>query len=218
MKDVRILAIRVMSALLPFRAVFFAAFAFIICLGLAACAVPNWLSDVETAIPILSSAAASILSLIGALVPGASIAATVASAISAWATRIDNGLANINTLVAAYHNDPDNTPIQNIEAAINEVVADIPTFSQIEGIPAALTAKLEAAGQMIATQLTSIGTLIPVLKVNASLAPEAEVAGTKLTIQVPLSAKAFKKQWNDMLVTPTGDPVLDAAFHKARKL
>ena len=94
---------------------------------------------------------------------------------------------------------------------MNLAVSDIGSFSAIVGVPTALATKLQALAQFILTELESWASLLPVLKAAA-------VAGTKVTITVPMNKDQFKQGFNDILNAPTGDVKTDAVLAKAKRL
>ena len=182
-----------------------------LCSILTGCAgLPTWLADAEKIIPVLAEGAASILSLISALT-GNAVAAGVLSEISAWASKIEAGIKNIQDLVAQYQTTPGESLLNEIESAVNLVVGDIGSFASIVGVPAVLATKVQAPAQFLLTELESWASLLPALKAAA-------VAGTKITITVPLDQHAFRHAWNNLLNEPSGDPAVDLALAKAKRL
>jgi uncharacterized protein YceK len=180
-----------------------------VCLFMAGCASPTWLTDAANIIPLLVSGAGSVLSFIAALT-GNAVAADILAEISTWGTKVESGLKNIETLVGEYNAAPGATLLSDIEQAANLVVGDINSLGTIIGIPAALLSKLQEFANLILTQLENWISLIPALK--------ALPAGSKLTISIPMDKKTFKDQFNAIIANPTGNPDVDAALASATKL
>lgn len=195
---------------LPFFAVSAALAVLAVCLLTSACALPTWLSDANSIIPMLVTSAGSVLSLIAGLTGNAALAAAIA-ALTTWANKIEAGLANIETLIANYQANPSDTLLENIEAAAQAVISDIPTFAQVEGLPAALATTIQSFAQLILTQLEAWTSLIPTLKASV-------MEGEQITVIVPFTKADYKAQWNALLNHSTGDPTIDAALKKAKRL
>ena len=196
--------------LVTYRRLFFALAVACVAFWATACAIPTWLQDANSIIPMLVASATSILSFIAALT-GNAVAAEVLAAISAWSTKVDAGLKNIEDLISQYNENPNDTLLQNIEGEAQVVVSDIGTFSSIVDVPTAISTKIQAVAQLILTQLIAWMSLLPAAK--KSLA-----AGTVVTFIVPFDSKSFKSQVNAVWALPTGDAAVDKAAAKVKRL
>ena len=181
------------------------------CLLLTGCMVPTWLTDATTMMPVLVSAAGSVLSFVLGLT-GNVVAAGVVTAITDWANKISAGLANVESLVEQYNTTPGESLLAEIESAAQLVVSDISTFDSILGVPAAVSTPIQKMAQLILTQLEAWSSLLPALKA----APAAP--GTNMTIIVPFSKTGFKAAFNDVLDEATGNNDVDAALAGAKRL
>ena len=162
-----------------------------ICQLTAGCDLPAWIQTANSIIPVLVTSAGSVLSLLAGLTGNAALASVVIL-LTGWGAKLQAGMQNIESLVSEYQSNPSDTLLENIEAAAQAVISDIPSFAQVEGIPASLSGVIQSFAQLILTQLEACTSLLPALK--KSLA-----AGEKITLTVPMSNKAFKAQWNSVL-------------------
>lgn len=149
------------------------------------CSAPTFLTDLEAVIPTISFGLGGILTLIGGLTKNPAYA-TAATEIEAVAQKVDDEVEQINELIAAYKKSPDDTTLANIEAGINEVVADLQPLLAPIGLPASETAIIVTTVKAFAQELESLLSIIPVLS--------GTTAGTTLTAAVvkPLPAKVFR--------------------------
>ena len=156
------------------------------------CGVPTFLTDIETIIPIAGSAITGILAIIGGLTGNVEVTAAGA-AIQAIVTKVDAEFAQINTLIADYKSNPDDTTLENIEAAVQEVVSDLGNILTVAGLPTALASTIQGVVQAVLTQLNALLTIIPVFK--------GSTAGASLAVIKPIPATAFKAQIHAALKT-----------------
>jgi hypothetical protein len=149
------------------------------------CGVPTFLTDLEGIIPVAASAVTGILALIGGLTGNAELEAA-AAAINAIVAKVDAELEEVNNLITTYKSNPSDTALENIEAAINEVNADLAKILEIGGIPTTLAQTIQNVVQAVTTQLEALLSVIPVFK--------ASTAGASLSVLKPITAAAFKAQ------------------------
>lgn len=190
--------------------------AFACCCLMTGCEELTWLNDALNLMPVLVASAASIVSVLAALT-GNAVPAAVLAEISAWSTKVEAGLKNIEALVAQYKTTPGESLLAEIEAAAQLSVSDISSFSTIVGVPAALAAKLQSVAQLILTQLEAWLSLLPVFKATAT-ANTATSPTPVPAFAAPVTHKAFSSLFNATLQMPTGDDDVDQATAKAKLL
>jgi len=177
------------------------------CAGCAGAAA--WLSDATQIVPLAASMIASILTLVAAL-QGKSVSASDLTAVSTFATDIENGLDDLETMIDQYKATPTANLEQEILNAANVVVSNIQNFlTNTQLANAALAQKVTAIATLVQTELKAWIEVIPALSATA---------GEKVTFTVPYSAKALRQAFDAILAQPTGDPDVDAAATKVKKL
>lgn len=149
------------------------------------CAAPTFLTDLEQIIPIASAAVAGILSIIGSFAGQPELLA-VSAAISAVAGKVEADLKTVDTLIASYKQNPNDTVLQNIESAINTAIGSLQAVLQVNGVPSAEAAKISALVNAITQQLEALLTVLPVFN--------STTAGQQLSVRKPVSAVDFKAQ------------------------
>jgi hypothetical protein len=180
------------------------------CLVMAACAVPVWLTDAEGLGTLLVTAAGSILAAVGALTGNIAVAG-VGTLVTAWAEKVQAAIANVNALIESYKKSPGETELQAVEAAAQLAISDIQSFDAIVGVPAAVSAVIQKAAQLVLNELESLISLLP-------LAQSAPAAGSAVTVKFPSLKADFAAKFNAALSEPTGDEGVDAALATVKKL
>lgn len=156
---------------------------------LVGCSAPSFVTDMEMIVPIAGSAVAGLLALL-ASVTGSG--ASAASSIQAIVTKVDAEFTNISQLIASYKANPDDTTLNNIETAVNEVVADLKQILTITGLPDSTSLKVQKTVQVVVGQLEAMLSVLPVLK--------SSTAGQTLPQVVkPDAAATFKSNIHEIL-------------------
>lgn len=177
---------------------------------LMGCSAPTWISDAENLIPLIVTGATSVLTFIAAL-HGGSIDPALLAEINSIATKVEAGLKNIETTWNAYKSSPNDTTLENIEAATQAAISDINAFFQVTGLPAAEGTKLTELFQLILNEVESLASLIPAAK-------SAVAAHTTITVNTPMSPHEFKAAFNGLIEPNTGTESVDVALAQAKKL
>lgn len=184
-------------------------------LGLSMCiygctGAAQWISEAMQIIPIASSMAASLITLIGALT-GKTIDANTLTVLSQVTQDIESGLSDISSMVQEYQQTPSTTLLQNIKTATQSVIDGLSKFLSDTSIitDAATQQKIVAIFQLILTEVTSFQSLLPVL---------TAAAGDRFTIVVPMTTKAAKAAFDKILSTPSGNPAVDEALTHLKRL
>lgn len=170
------------------------------------CASPTWLNDARAILPILITSAGGVLTFVGSL-SGSTATAEQLATLTAIGTEIESGLTDISNLVAQYEENPSDTLLENIDAAVVLVDASLSKIVSDIGLPATEAATIEKYAALIQSQLGDWAALIPAVKALSS-------AGTTLVA----SHATFKANVNTLLATPTDSPVVNAALGAVKKL
>ena len=163
----------------------------------------QWINVALQDLPVLTQMALNIATLVSALAGQQASTADVAviQNISAQASR---DLNLLQTLYAEYKASPSATTLQKIQNAISDLNQNLPTMLQSAHISnATLSARIAAAVNLILTTVNSFAALMPHPSAASSRGP---------TPAALLDARDLKKQWNQQVCAPTGNPALDAAF------
>lgn len=163
----------------------------------------QWITVALQDLPVLTQMALNIATLVSALatVQQASPAdVAVIQNISAQASR---DLNQLQTLYNDYKASPNATTLQKIQVVIADLNQSLPNLLQSARISnPTVSARINAAVNLIITTVNSFSSLMP----QTSM-PTSSKAPARL-----LHAKDLKKQWNQQVCAPTGNPALDAAF------
>ena len=176
--------------------------------ALTGCAVPLWLSDAGNIMPILLSTATSVLGFIGTISGNPEIAVAM-GLINTYMTDVENGLKELEELIGEYNETPNETVFQKIQGVAALVSQNLTLILEATGLPAAVATKIQSFATLILGQLNSWLSLLPTLSAKA---------GEKVTLTVPLTKKEYAAMYNKVREEATGDPVVDAALAKMKKL
>jgi hypothetical protein len=153
------------------------------------CSAPSFLTDMEMIVPIAGSAVAGLLALLSSVTGTGTTAAT---SIQAIVTKVDGEFDTLNELITSYKTDPQDSTLENIEIAVNEVVTDLKQILDIAGLPDGTSTKVQAIVQTVVGQLEALLSVIPVLK--------SSTAGQTLPQVVkPVAAATFKANIHGIL-------------------
>jgi hypothetical protein len=179
-----------------------------VALFVAGCNLPAWISTAQSILPIAGQMAAAVLALVAAFSGSTDSGAitTLSTVVSAAA----KALTDIQAMVTEYASNPSTTLLGDIENGIKAVSDNIAPFLADTGIKnSALSAKVVAILQLLMTEVTSLASIMPLLKATA---------GQTLSVTIPFDAKQFKQAYNEIVDKPTGDVAVDAALAKLPRL
>ena len=223
---------RIMQFTAMHRRGFFTASAFFallaVCTVLTGCAAPTWLQDAGTVITLVGSSFASIASFIAGLTGNTALAASLA-VVSKWIADVQTGVQDIELLVEQYQESPSAYLLQKIEDACTDVKANIKTdFSNLNLPPTVLNVISGIAGVALQQLLAWSSLFTHTPKTNTVGAAQAGFNLVKsplhgnaldpIIYQQPMSKKEYKMAVNLILMTETGDPEVDAALAKVKRL
>lgn len=179
------------------------ALALAIALAATGCSA-QWINTALQDLPVLTQMALNIATLVTTLAAGQQASAADTAVIQNISAQASRDLNLLQTLYNEYKATPNTNTLQKIQRAISDLNQNLPTMLQSAHISnAALSARIAAAVNLILTTVNSFATLMP---------QPAPATSRKASPPALLHAKDLKKQWNQQVCAPTGNPSLDAAF------
>jgi hypothetical protein len=175
---------------------------------LTACAAPTWLTDAGSIITLVGLSFASIASFIAGLSGNPALSAALAE-VSAWIGKVQTGISDIEALVDQYNQSPNPTLLSDIENACADVQTNIKQDFSNLGLPATVLNIISGIAGLALSQLVAWSSLFPAVSAKAM---------ERVTITVPMTKNEFKAAVDAILNTPTGDPEIDAALAKVKRL
>jgi len=164
----------------------------------------QWINTALQDLPVLTQMALNIATLVSTLAAGQQASAADTAVIQNISAQAGRDLNLLQTLYNEYKASPSPTTLQKIQSAIADLNQNLPTMLQSAHVSnATVSARITAAVNLILTTVNSF----------AALMPQASPATTrKAPAKALLHAKDLKRQWNQQVCAPTGNPALDAAF------
>lgn len=165
------------------------------------CTTPSWVVEAEK----IAKVALPIVEGIGSIV-GVSASSALGQVV--------NDLNLLITLFDKYQATPSADTLQQIQAGLNTVNADIGQILPAAHVKNAATQnKVAAILELVTSEFSNIASLIPSSAPSLSLLPaQAGPAGRAATPKLPFTAKAFKAQYNKIVTAKTGDLTCDKLF------
>lgn len=179
------------------------ALALAIALAATGCSA-QWINTALQDLPVLTQMALNIATLVTTLAAGQQASAADTAVIQNISAQASRDLNLLQTLYNEYKASPSPTTLQKLQSAIFDLNQNLPTMLQSAHISnATLSARIAAAVNLILTTVNSFAALMP----QVSPATSRKTSPSAL-----LHAKDLKKQWNQQVCSPTGNPALDKAF------
>jgi hypothetical protein len=165
----------------------------------------QWISVALADLPVLTQMALNIAALAATLQSGKQLTAAETLAIQNISAEANKDLTLLQALYNSYKANPSTDTLQKIESLIQVTNQNLPALLQAAHISdPALSARITAAVNLILTSISSFASLIPRA---SSAAPR--VAGQNTAVP---HARDLKRQWNEQVCVPSGNPGLDAAL------
>ncbi|MGH9515339.1 MAG: hypothetical protein ACRD3P_06635 [Terriglobales bacterium] len=179
------------------------ALALAIALAATGCSA-QWINTALQDLPVLTQMALNIATLVTTLAAGQQASTADTAVIQNISAQASRDLNLLQTLYTEYKASPSATTLQKLESAISDLNQNLPTLLQSAHISnATVAARIAAAVNLILTTVNSFAALMPqASRMTSRKTPSAAI----------LHAKDLKKQWNQQVCAPTGNPALDAAF------
>ena len=164
----------------------------------------QWINIALQDLPVLTQMALNIATLVTTLASGQQASAGDVAVIQNISAQASRDLNLLQTLYSEYKASPNATTLQKIQGAISDLNQNLPAVLQSAHISnPTLSARITAAANLILTTVNSFAALMPQTSMPTS---------RKAQTGTPLHANDLKKQWNQQVCAPTGNPALDAAF------
>ncbi|MBZ5649215.1 MAG: hypothetical protein LAO18_01890 [Acidobacteriia bacterium] len=165
----------------------------------------QWISVALADLPVLTQMALNIAALVATLQSGKQLTSAEALAIQNISAEASKDLTLLQSLYNSYKTNPSSDTLQKIESLIQDTNQNLPALLQAAHISdPALSARITAAVNLILTSVSSFASLIP-------HAPSAAAKTARLDTVIP-HPKDLKRQWNQQVCAPSGNPALDAAL------
>jgi hypothetical protein len=165
----------------------------------------QWVSVALADLPVLTQMALNIAALAATLQSGRQLTPTETLAIQNISAEASKDLTLLQSLYNTYKASPSTDTLQKIESLIQDTNQNLPALLQAAHISdPALSSRISAAVNLILTSLSSFASLIP--QTSAAL---PKTARRNTVVPHP---KDLKKQWNQLVCAPSGNPPLDAAL------
>ena len=166
----------------------------------------QWISVALADLPVLTQMALNLSALVATLESGKQLTSAEATAIQNLSSEASKDLTLLQSLYNSYKASPNADTLQKIESLIQATNQNLPALLQAAHISdPALSARITAAVNLILTSVSSFASLIP----RTTPAPAQKVARQNTVIPNPAD---LKKQWNQQVCAPSGNPALDAAL------
>jgi hypothetical protein len=179
------------------------ALALAIALAATGCSA-QWINTALQDLPVLTQMALNIATLVSTLAAGQQASAADTAVIQNISAQSSRDLNLLQTLYNEYKATPSPTTLQKIQSTISDLNQNLPTMLQSAHISnPTVSARMAAAVNLILTTVNSFAALMP----QASSATARKISPSPL-----LHANDLRKQWNQQVCAPTGNPALDAAF------
>ena len=186
-----------------FKSKTFLALALAIALAATGCSA-QWINTALQDLPVLTQMALNIATLVTTLAAGQQASAADTAVIQNISAQASRDLNLLQTLYNEYKASPSPTTLQKLQSTISDLNQNLPTLLQSAHISnATVSARIAAAVNLILTTVNSFAALMP----QTSPATSSKTSPAAL-----LHAKDLKKQWNQQVCAPTGNPALDKAF------
>jgi hypothetical protein len=166
----------------------------------------QWVNLALQDLPVLTSMALNIATLVTTLASGQQASAADTAVIQNISAQASRDLNLLQSLYSDYKAAPSPTNLQKIQNVISDLNQNLPALLESAHIGnPVLSARIAAAVNLILTTVNSFAALMP----QASTSP---ATSQKVRAKSLPRAQDLKKQWNQEICAPTGNPVLDVAF------
>lgn len=164
----------------------------------------QWIDTALQDLPVLTQMALNLATLVSTLASGQQASSADVAVIQNISAQASRDLNLLQTLYNEYKANPSTSTLRKIQNAIADLNQNLPASLQAAHISnATLSARISAAVNLILTTVNSFASLMPQVAAPAS---------RKAKTWNLLRPKDLKKQWNQQVCAPSGNPALDGAF------
>jgi hypothetical protein len=148
--------------------------------------------------------ALNIATLVSTMASGQQTSAADTAVIRNISAQASRDLNLLQTLYGEYKASPDGATLQKVQSAISDLNQNLAALLESAHISnPTLSARVTAAVNLILTTINSFAALMP---------QNSPWTSRKASAISPPGAKDLKKQWNQQVCAPTGNPAMDGAF------
>jgi hypothetical protein len=163
----------------------------------------QWINIALQDLPVLTQMALNMATLVSTLASGKQANPSDTAVIQNISAQASRNLNLLQTLYNDYKASPSADTLQKIQNVISDLNRNLPALLEAAHISnTTLTARITAAVNLILTTVNSFASLIP---------RSGRVTARKMVRALPTKSD-LKKQWNQQVCAPTGNPAMDAAF------
>lgn len=164
----------------------------------------QWITVALEDLPVLTQMALNIASLVSSLATSQQASTADVAVIQNISAQASRDLNLLETLYNEYKASPSATTLQKIQSVISDLNQNLPNLLQSARISnPTVSARITAAVNLIITTINSFASLMP----QTSMPTSSKAPASRL-----LHAKDLRRQWNQQICAPTGNPALDSAF------
>jgi hypothetical protein len=164
----------------------------------------QWINVALQDLPVLTQMALNIATLVSALATGQQASTADVALVQNISAQASRDLNLLQALYKEYKASANAATLQKIQNVISDLNQNLPALLESAHISnPTVSARITAAVNLILTTVNSFASLIP----QTSMRTAAKAPTTPL-----VRAKDLKKQWNQQVCAPTGNPAMDAAF------
>ena len=167
----------------------------------------QWINVALQDLPVLTQMALNIATLVSALAAGNQANTADVAVIQNISGQASRGLNLLRTLYDDYKARPSSTKLQKIQNVISDLDRNLPARLESAHISnAILSARIPVAVNLILTTVNGFAALMPKHAASMIMMRQVQVRAEIL------DAKDLRKQWNQHVCAPSGNPTMDAAF------
>jgi len=164
----------------------------------------QWINVALQDLPVLTQMALNIATLVSALATGQQASTADVALVQNISAQASRDLNLLQALYKEYKASANAATLQKIQNVISDLNQNLPALLESAHISnPTVSARITAAVNLILTTVNSFASLIP----QTSMPTAAKAPTTPL-----VRAKDLKKQWNQQVCAPTGNPAIDASF------
>ena len=164
----------------------------------------QWINVALQDLPVLTQMSLNLANLVSMLASGQQASTADTAVIQNISAQASRSLNLLQTLYSDYKARPRASTSQKIRNVISDLDRNLPALLQSAHISnPVLSARVTAAVNLILSTVNSFAALIP----------QPSPATSRLVVPASLpEAKDLKRQWNQQVCAPTGNPAMDEAF------
>ena len=167
----------------------------------------QWINVALQDLPVLTQMALNIATLVSTLAAGNQANTGDVAVIQNISGQASRGLNLLRTLYDDYKASPSPTKLQKIQNVISDLNRNLPALLESAHISnAVLSGRITVAVSLILTTVNGFASLMPQRAASMMMMRQPQVR-----TEIP-DAQDLRKQWNQHVCAPSGNPAMDTAF------